>query len=56
MMLSKYQERVDKLRSNNPSFNTLYQEYEAAEYEAAESEKQKRELENKINEILIKVK
>ena len=51
MMLSKYQERIDKLRSNNPSFNTLYQEYETAE-----SEKQKRELENKINEILIKVK
>jgi hypothetical protein len=51
MMLLKHQEQIDKLRANNPSFNDLLKEYEAAE-----SEKLKRELENKINEILIKIK
>jgi len=50
-MLSKSIELIEKLRANNPSFNDLFKEYEAAE-----SEKLKRELENKINEILIKIK
>ena len=50
-MLSKSIELIEKLRANNPIFNDLFKEYEAAE-----SEKLKRELENKINEILIKIK
>lgn len=50
-MLSKYQAQIEKLLANNPSFKTLYEEYEATE-----SESKKRELENRLKVILEKVK
>ena len=50
-MLSKYKEQIEKLRANNPSFDKLFKDYESAE-----SQQLKTELENKIIQILEKVK
>lgn len=50
-MLTKYQDQINRLKINNPSFKALFDEYESAD-----SEKLKQELEIRILEILEKVK
>ena len=50
-MLSKYQDQINTLKTNNPSFKELFDQYESAK-----SEKLKQELEIRIIEILEKAK
>ena len=50
-MLSKYQDQINTLKNNNPSFKAL-----CDQYESAESEKLRQELEIRIIEILEKAK